>query len=199
MLALAGCEALFHVEDIVDARSDTVVATGPRVVFVTANTYGPDFQGLLGAHAKCQDEANQQPSRTPGSYRAWLSTLNVSPAEFIGEQGGPFVLSDGITVVANDWQSLTTKELLHAIDMAPDGTLTPQQPCDVWTNTSANSFPVDGTDVASDCYDWSTSMQGVALGVGYSHATMAIWSDDANDCVIGVACTGSAHLYCFQQ
>jgi hypothetical protein len=168
-------------------------ATGPKTVFVTSETYTGDLGGLAGADSKCQ--ARAKAAGLSGVYLAWLSDYSDWPAKRFSRAGSPYRLVDG-SVVANDWSSLTSGTLRHAIDRtelggAPATTDTPCGGASVWTNTRA-----DGSldNEANSCGDWTDSIGGGAA-LGLVNAQASGWTAD---CWGGV-CGGHASLYCFEQ
>ena len=132
----------------------------PKTVFVTSSTFvGGSLGGLDGADAACQKLALG--AMLSGTYRAWLSDPAGSPATRFPKDGGPYQLLDG-TTVANNWIELTSRPLLHTIDVTDrlQGPTPNPDACmgAVWSNTyeDGSAFFID-----SSCGDWSdpTSVQ----------------------------------------
>jgi hypothetical protein len=168
-------------------------ATGPKTVFVTSETYAGDLGGLAGADAKCQ--ARAKAAGLSGVYLAWLSDYFDWPARRFSRAGSPYRLVDG-SVVADDWSSLTSGALRHAIDRtevgeAPAATDTPCGGLSVWTNTQT-----DGSleTEANSCGDWTDAIGGGA-GLGLANAQTSGWTGDCS----GAVCGSHAALYCFEQ
>jgi hypothetical protein len=173
-----------------------------RRVFVTSQVFTGDLGGLTGADAKCQTLADA--AGLGGTYMAWLSDLTGDPQTRMSHDGLPYVLADGVTVVASDWAQLTSGGLQHAIDTtellgpAPIGSAQ----CDdifpsptVWTNTQW-----DGTlfDVGETCNSWSGGVGPSAWG----HADLSglSWTLHCNGGGVPVlSCANTAALYCFEQ
>jgi cysteine-rich repeat protein len=74
-----------------------------RRVFVTSAVFTGDLGGRAGADAKCQAAAES--ASAPGTFRAWLSTNNGSPADDFVKSAVPYVRLDDVQVAA-DWQDL---------------------------------------------------------------------------------------------
>jgi hypothetical protein len=129
--------------------------TSSKIIFVSSMVYTGNLGGLDGADGKCQTLAMAVNPPLPGSYKAWLSSSTTAAKDRLTHSVGPYVLVDGKTKVANDWNdltshtwlSLTRNPLPHAInitekgDPAPTtgtahcgGDTTPR----VWTNTKAD-------------------------------------------------------------
>jgi hypothetical protein len=172
--------------------------SGPKTVFVTSQIYTGDLGGLLGADAKCQSLATA--AHLTGTYRAWLADVDGSPSTRFSREGHPYHLVDG-TLVADDWTDLTSGNLRHAIDLTETGGPPPASVgiCDtspeasrylVWTETGP-----DGSGGGDACGEWTDSLsEGSAVG-GADMETSG-WT---LDCFGGIACSGRAALYCFQQ
>jgi hypothetical protein len=170
-------------------------APGPKRVFVTSQTYSGNLGGLEGADAKCQ--ALARAAGLAGTYLAWLSDLAGSPATRFSRAGRPYLLVGG-NIVADDWSSLTSGMLRHAIDETETGGLIlpgPSIGCGgaarAWTNTRVN-----GTLAAEDesCGDWTDALSsGTRTGDVTSQQVM--WTE----LCAGGDCAGPAALYCFEQ
>lgn len=181
-----------------DGCEYTCEQTGPpRFMFVSSQLYTGDLGGLLGADARCQALATA--AKLPGTYMAWLSDNDGSPATRMARTTGPYLLPDG-TRVANSWAGLTQHNLLAAITMtelrgdSPIGTssctLGEDECTVVWTNTHRSGIQVafDGS-----CNGW-TSTDGTGM-MGTNCNTVS-WS--AGGCN-GAPCDSTAALFCVQQ
>lgn len=186
-------------------------------VFVSSTEYdgnlkGSSASGLAGADDKCQQLAGSVNPPLPGDYQAWLSDSAESPttrfrctAATCSAKG--YVLVDGSTVVAEDWDDLTTCSetgpagsgtagcIDHAINRTEQNVQIDSQE-NVWTHTNT-----DGTSAGADnghCVNWTSNNHGqsgdfgvpAALGIGDRS-----WTQFQPQ-----PCDGDqVRLYCFQQ
>ncbi len=171
--------------------------TTEALVFTTSQTYTGALGGLSGADAKCQALATQ--ANLPGTYKAWLSDGSGSPSTRFTHSTVPYKLVDG-TVVANDWTSLVSGTLQHAIDKSESngapgkdnsGLSLPTGVTLVWTSTKFDGTAVSGTD----CLSWTSSASNQPSEWGRDDATNAYWSQWASS----GSCGWVAPLMCFQQ
>ena len=207
-MTVGGCDYVFRIDYV--ARTDAshggtidshfqdarVVNTGPRIVFVTSRTYvAGALDGLSGADDDCQALATA--TMLPGAYGAWLSSTTESPQSRMSHDGGPFVLSDRTTHVAETWAELTGGTLQHPIDRTEIGMLVIGTGCDVWTNTKPDGL-VESMISGDDCDDWSTLDQGGPQIMGSVNDSDARWT---RHFLCGTTCgaSASAALYCIQQ
>jgi hypothetical protein len=186
-----------------DVASDAPVGE-PKRIFLTSHgfTPGSDFHGLIEADLACNNAAKA--GTLPGKYMAWLSDAVASPATRFIRSRGPYVLPDGITVVADNWTGLTTLDLKHAINMTEYGKPAPPAmngSCQKigspmpWTGTDP-----DGTLVASGntCNNWSSSSGGETGVAGNSGVNAAPdWSNEEKNCT--PSCNNTLPLICVQQ
>ena len=177
--------------------------TEPKRVFLTSRAFTPgsDIHNLAEADLACSKAAKA--GNLPGLYQAWLSDAVGSPASRFVKSKGPYVLPDGVTVVADNWTALTTADLKHAINVTEFG-VPPPKPSNgscpqvsspmPWTGTNA-----DGTAAASgNCNDWGSSSGGEKGVAGISAANAAPdWSNGEKNCL--PACNSSLPLICVQQ
>jgi len=117
-----------------------VAAPGVVQVFRTSSTYQPDFGGLAGGDAICQERAEEVGLN--GTWTAWLSDDNTDARGRIPD--GRYELVNG-TVIADNKVDLTDGELKAAIILNQFGA--PDED-DVWTGTQP-----DGTHTASNCIE----------------------------------------------
>jgi hypothetical protein len=116
-----------------------------------------------------------------GDWRAWLA-LEGKPAVC---KGGPWVLLDG-TVVGNcaDLNKGALKSPINVTEQNAKLYL-----AQVWTGANA-----DGS-IAKTCDSWTAASPNNAVGTtGITGTTSSLWSNSG-----AVACTGFAHVYCFEQ
>ncbi len=169
---------------------------GACTAFHTVERFtGSAVGGLAGADATCTALANG--AGIAGTFKAWLSAGNASPATRFDTIGlaGPWVLpriaADGASppTVAANFQDLITCGatcLRTAINRnqhggAGDGAV-------VWTATRA-----DGSAAATNCSSW-TSDDGEGL-TGLAAQTDTAWTDST----VTFGCNLTFSLYCFQQ
>jgi len=165
----------------------------PKYVFVTSTLYNGAFGGLPGADMKCQTRA--MAGDLPGEYQAWLSDMTDSPSTRMNKWPGRYMLVDGMTVVADNWDDLVSGAINEPIiqnefgeisGMASDGCVKPA----VYTNTKPNGASGGG---ATSCMNWMFP-QGPSWW-GDASASGKQWSDVCQ----GGECYQKAALYCFQQ
>ncbi len=164
-----------------------------RRVFVTSAVFTGDLGGRAGADAKCQAAAKS--ASAPGTFRAWLSTSNASPADDFVKSAVPYVRLDDVQVAA-DWQDLVDGALEAPIIVSELGgppaasthVCIPQDAWGAWTSTNEKGLP----SMKGTCSNWSTTNGDSTLGrVG--DASLA-WSFF---CV--TPCSSKASLYCVEQ
>jgi hypothetical protein len=164
------------------------------LVFTTAVAYTGDLDGLDGADALCQQEADD--FGHAGTYRAWLSDGAEGPNSRFTRSSLPYKLSDG-TTVAIDYTSLIDPgqgpEVALGLTLAgEEPPLDPVQICDagVWTNVGADGSP---GDPGRSCTGFTAETGEGNMGDYFSTDSLA-WT---------FWCAGSCDslrpLYCFQQ
>jgi hypothetical protein len=176
-------------------------AQSRKTVFVTSLTFTSAFGGLAGADVRCQKVADA--GALPGTYRAWLSDSTGSPSTRFTKNGAPYALVDG-TVVANDWNDLTSGMLRHAIDRTEQGSPAPMGTADcvgpsVWSDTTAQGTLADPT---YSCRDWTGPiLAGQSLVVFGTSASTSAWSQACTllEGNADHACGAQAALFCFEQ
>jgi hypothetical protein len=185
-------------------------------VFVTStkhdgNLKGSSASGLAGADDICQQLAESASRPLPGDYQAWLSDSTGSPstrfrctAASCSAEG--YVLVDGTTVVAADWDDLTTCSgtgpggagttdcLRHAIDHTEQNASIGSQN-NVWSHTETDGAARDADGV--HCQGWTTNNAGqsgdfgIPFAAGNGDVSWTRWGSES--------CANSVRLYCFQQ
>ena len=173
-----------------------------RRVFLTSQAFTGDLGGLIGADQKCQMLADA--AGLGGVFKAWLSDPNVSAAERLTHVGKPYVLVDGVTVVAEDWADLTDGTIDHAIDMTENDAFPSGEGCYypysalVWTATYEDGSPdFAGFDPwENSCHAWTSAgpaplIAGVGCEAGNHYYG---WSS-----MTGSWCDHPHPLYCFEQ
>jgi hypothetical protein len=166
------------------AGGDATAAPRKRVVFVTSLAFAAkEIGGVVGGDALCTARAKATNGSLNGrTFVAWLSSGTSNAGDRLQLHDGAFVLTDG-TLVAASWDALTTKPLLHAINLDETGATRSGK---VWTGTSPS-----GVEAFANCGGWK-----IDTGTGH-YGTIGIdrptWSSDSPD-----PCTTKARLYCFE-
>ena len=163
-----------------------------KVVFVTSQPYTGNLGGVDGADAECATEA--QNAGLTGTFKAWISDSTHSPAQDFTQDGGPYLLPDLSTKVADDWADLTDDSLDNPIDQQADGVNT--EGFSVWTTTAPNGTPTS-TETPHSCDDWTypTDGGGQTATIGLADSTDTDWTELASF----RSCAEQHHLYCVQQ
>lgn len=164
-----------------------------RRVFVTSELFTGDLNGITGADAACQEAADKV--GLPGEFRAWLSSVESSPAQNFVKSKVPYQDVKN-TVVAGDWDSLATGNLESSIYLTENGatatsgphTCMPEEIVVVWSNTLAGGTLRSETET---CASWTGEGMGAVGRLGVLDST---WTS-----ACPVPCTTMAPLYCFEQ
>ena len=179
----------------------------PKYVFVSSQVYTGNLGGLAGADATCQALASNPATGLTGTYKAWLSSDTVSAASRLSQASVPYVLVNG-NVVANNWASLTSGTLLHAIDTTELNGPAPSSVPDsmnatagcgtnlVWTNTRDDGSL--GNNGESSCSDWTDGSDSLGGGNGADYGTSNSVTNWSGWCEAG-GCDGYAALFCIEQ
>jgi hypothetical protein len=179
----------------VSVQRDGGVVCAPgacKRVFVSANSPVPS--GNLGSvaamDAYCQSLANA--NRLGGTWKVWLSESDpmTAPSVRFTHATVPYRLLDG-NVVANNWTSLTSGTLAHAINVTEDGLPVESGSLEVWTGTTAA-----GTYSGNACANWTNATANLPnADVGVTNQTGAGWTK-----VYLQFCNRTTiHVYCFEQ
>jgi len=162
-----------------------------RIVFTTSTVTAANFGGLMGADAICNMRA--QAAGLPGTYMAWVSTDQGSPATRFVQSMVPYRMVNG-TKVADDWTDLTDGTLDVNINKTELNGTPPVASfsCNNTNRMTWTGTEVDGTALANTCSNWS-STAGTGV-VGRNTITTATWTNCA-----AAPCTATAPIYCFQQ
>ena len=176
-----------------------------RIVFVTSTTYNGNLGGHAGADMKCQERATV--AGLSGTFQAWLSTDDLSAADYLENSVHPYVTTVNPTVtLAADLGSLLANGPATAInvnehgdplpwDMEQDGLSDVCGGLRVWTGTLAAGTKADDT-----CSNWTNGL-GVSSGLsGSVEATGIAWTGnpDSTDPPYACLCNQEHHLYCIQ-
>lgn len=163
---------------------------GACLVFVTSTPLTGNLGGLTGADAICQSLAGN--AGLPGSYMAWLSDNTGSPSTRFTRATAPYTLVDG-TIIAANWNTLTTSPLAHAIDKSENGVVSSASPDQVWTNTEPSGVPGGVNGGSLHCQNWSVATT-VSGNTGHIPDTMTRWTHYSY-----TTCINQRRIYCFQQ
>jgi cysteine-rich repeat protein len=169
-------------------------------VFVTSATYqGAEVGELTGADTHCQKLANK--ADLPGTYRAWLSDGEASPATRFTKGKLPYILPAGLhglgVRVARDWVDLVDGTLERPINVTETGDmLIAGESCGApallaWTHTGATAGPQEAN---ASCGGWKFSINSVG-SAGMVNRSDAAWTEGCGE----VVCTMALHLYCVEQ
>jgi hypothetical protein len=163
-----------------------------NVVFITSTVYNGNLDGLAGADAKCQSQADA--ARLPGSYKAWLSDSTTNAADRFTYSAFPYILVNGVQIATN-WTDLTDGTLAAPINLDESGR-TPTDKGYAWTSTTAVGQTLSA-DPSLACNDWR-SADSLLLGyLGSSNTSDAGWTDSGGLLGLRGNCDYSTHLYCF--
>jgi hypothetical protein len=181
-----------------DAATEVVPRDGAAVcepgaclrVFVSSGY--PAGSGNLGgtsaADAFCQSAADQ--ARLGGTWKAWLSDTKSQPSTRFTKSTVPYRLLDG-NVVANNWTSLLSGTLAHAINVSETGIAFTNGSVEVWTGTTTT-----GIYSGNSCADWTNDTQNPPNAeVGVSSQTNFGWTQ----AFVQFCNRTTIHLYCFEQ
>ncbi|PCC68153.1 Myxococcus cysteine-rich repeat-containing protein [Nannocystis exedens] len=176
-------------------ESDCSVTPAQKIIFVTSQMYTGNLGGLAGADARCQQLA--EAAELPGTYLAWLSDVNASPASRMTKADVPYVLSNG-TKVADNWADLTDDSLDAPINVTELGGPAPigDTICanggfaTVYTGTSASGTLIS---VNATCKNWTTEFANAYWG----HADVV--NDNWSEWCTSGKCSWLSPIYCVQQ
>jgi hypothetical protein len=181
--------------DAVDASPDAAptppAPTPPspppsRRVFVSSTSSTANLGGVVGADARCQARAST--ANLGGTWRAWVSTSASSPSTRFTKSSVPYRLLDG-TLVANDWNDLTSGGLRHAIDRDEKNVLAAG--VEAWTGTRSN-----GTYEANGCNGFTSgSFFAPIASLGVSDRSSVQWTA----IYLQYCDRTNPRIYCFEQ
>jgi hypothetical protein len=189
-------------DDDCDGEVDEGQDLCKKVVFVTSQTYTPNFGGLSGGDTLCQ--AHAELGGLDGVFNAWLSSSTLAARDRLSQLGKPYVLVDD-TVIAYDWDDLVDGTIQHPLNLTEVGGPPPEwipRYAHAWTGTfwTGESDPVPPNypnPPAYFCLDWTTDnpMIGNTGGTGDTESTRGTWTFGT-----GTWGCGQTHaLYCFEQ
>lgn len=164
------------------------VTGGVKRAFVTSTLTTGNMGGVAGADTLCQNAADS--AALGGTYKAFLGVGAALPQDRVAHFDGPYVRTDGVTVVPN-WTHFDPlfPDLLAPIDKTETGGIPP-------TGT-ATYLGQPATWVGyywGTCSDWTDATFGNWGGIGAVQWTQSLWYfGGANHC------SETAALYCFEQ
>jgi cysteine-rich repeat protein len=164
-----------------------------RFVFATSSTHTGNLGGLAGADAICNTRAAA--ANLPGTYMAWISTNQGSPATRFTQSTVQYRLVTGTKVVDN-WADLVDGTLDAPIDRTETGAVSVNtaSSCGGTTRTVRTGTSTAGLVTNATCNNFSSSGNGPSGTVG--RTTIG----DANWTVCGApSCSQATAIYCFQQ
>jgi hypothetical protein len=161
----------------------------PKKVFITSTTYSANLGGYAGADARCAAAASG--ANLTGTFYAWIADGATTPKTHFTQSTIPYALVDG-TIIANNFDGLTSGRIRHPIDMTETGAAAPAPTiagtCNAWTGLNAH-----GDTQYGDCSGWTST--GSTGGSGNSREKGGAWSSQCS----GGICGNVAALYCFEQ
>ena len=172
-----------------------------KTVFVTKASFASDMDGLAGADAKCQAEADDPESIVPsGTYMAWLSDGINSPDTRFTKSSHPYILPDG-TKIAENYADLTDGSILHEINVDPTGApvLGAQR---FWTGTltdgkAAQQFAANVKRNSCNAWNGTTVLRAIAT-TGVTYKTTGEWTNHRQSWCNSLR-QPKRRLICFQQ
>ncbi len=158
-----------------------------NIVFKTSARYtGYALGGLNGADEKCQAAALS--AGLSGTYKAWLSDININARDRLNHSTQPYVRTDGVVVAAN-WDDLVDGTIMAPINFNEFGQdIDFSPPPFMWTFTQNDGTFANG----GSCEDSNNpSAEGL---VGDPRSIDSTWtSSSLNACSVvinGLYCIG---------
>lgn len=164
-------------------------------VFITSSQFPSNLGSTDAYDTQCQSLANgsslvQNLVPPNSTWKAWMSSSSLnSPINTFTHNSVPYKLLNNTTIIANNWNSLITQQLLNPINL--DETNTTRSGNTVWTGTNS-----DGTFNSRNCSGWTSNSITNSAAYGYSNLINPGWSYGGSN---GCSDTASLRLYCFQQ
>lgn len=153
-------------------------------VFITSTSYNGNLGGLSGANSKCQSRA--QAAGLTGTYKAWVSTANSEPKNWI--PNAKYILING-TTIANNKTDLLDGTIQNKINKNEMGNTVS------WKNTYTGTYATgDGTSYT--CNNWTSSSSSSYGDIGSTENITTWWSQKPSarsQCNVV-----TRRLYCFQ-
>jgi len=167
-------------------RSGSSCVLETKLIFVSSATHDGYLEGLAGADSLCRNLAVA--AGRSGTFKAWLSDSNTSAATRLTHATMPYVLVDG-TVVAANWDGLTSGSLQHAIDRDETGMHSNSL---VWTGSTPDGSLLHASVT---CMDWSSADFSYYGGYGGPTQTGS-WTQVYD---YGLSCKNFLSVYCLEQ
>ena len=183
-----------------------------RIVFVTSDHYDSALEprplpcvGEVGVSAgDCICEYHADQAGLDGTFLAWLSDSNSSPAADFVKSTVPYVRPDGV-MVASSWEDLTDTTILAPIEVNELGgrprvdLRAVKSVFVVWTGTA-----FDGTSTGFSCGNGTNAPEPGAVAAGdLIPETACRWTRRSNCGGVNdnraICDQGMHHLYCFEQ
>jgi hypothetical protein len=163
-----------------------------KYVFVSSFLFHGNFGGPSYANSACNDLAGN--AGLPGSYFAWVSTLQQAPAMIAVVDDGAYLLPNG-PLVASSWDNLLGEQHLGPINRNEFGAMIEPSPAcglqyAVWTGTTDAGQPTD-----PNCGQWTTTNNLTTGRAGNPQLTGPGWSESA----CAASCGLQLPVYCVQQ
>jgi len=164
-----------------------------RYVFVTSGIYSGGVNGKVSFYdGKCQALAALNLVLANRTFVAWVSTTKEAAKDRIGSSSVPYLLTDGVTKVADDTQDLLDDDLDAAIQRDEKNNPVAGSSL-VWTGTLK-----EGTvALEKNCVDWTTVLNQTGV-VGDAKKNDAEWTNSPVDAVI-MGCSNQRHIYCIEK
>lgn len=167
-----------------DAWTPATLPANGKYVFVSTAFFRAGLTALANVDNRCENDAKLAglPSST---YVGWVANGRGAPLTALGSDAQrTWYLPNG-TLVASFTTLTTGGNLAHAIDLLPNGTVTPSP--FVWTGTTTGS-----ETSADNCGGWmSTTAMGV---VGDPTKTTFQWTNAGTQ-----GCNATRPIYCFEK
>ena len=158
-----------------------------RIAFVSSISKDGNLGSISGADKTCRQMARA--GDLAGTYKAWLSDGVSSPDTSFSQSTDPYVRVDG-TVIASNWASLISGNLLASINLDEHGSVIPDSALEkVWSGTL-----LDGTSATDHCNGWTDRSASTAGSFGNPWSIDSGWTD-----LSAFVCAIPLHLYCFEQ
>lgn len=153
--------------------------------------------GLTGADVICQTLAAA--AGLPGTYLAWLSTPDASPATRFTRSTISYILVDG-SAIATNWTDLTDGSLTRPINLTEQGVRLGSAAV-VATNTRPVGSAANMASEQGHCDYWADNSASISQCVGNFGSTDRQWTQSGSSpsvCDV-LNCGTRSHLYCFEQ
>lgn len=169
------------------------ICAHPKRVFVTSIPFQAGDGGVDAADSFCNLLASS--AGLDGTFKAWLSTPNSSPATSF-TQSNAYARTDG-ALIATSWADLIDGAHPVPIDVDEYGGPLPGVPgCGVGSGAWSATTPTGQFAGAPNCANWTVATINESGKMGDVLAMDAKWSDVGN---CAVPCSTPLPIYCFEQ